>query len=130
MLCALIAGQAEEYYFSHVLELKGVADHEPVTAHRAIDKTIKSMFDSEYFGKKQKARLHRRLFIELTQNPDLCAYMANYQVSREVYDHLEKLVTSRISARAGKPYEELQAEREELARELTVHPDLSPLVVA
>jgi hypothetical protein len=93
-----------------------------------VEGAVKIMFDSEFFHSKQKNKLNRRLFSEIFGIER--HHHSNRHVAEKVTEALTEATKERIAARTGKPYEEDQAKRAELARELTVHPDRSPLVTA
>lgn len=125
MLAEMIAEQAENYFFARVIIFRGIADHDAVTAESAVDGAIHQLFDSEFFTPKQLAKLYRRLHTELRLQMPARRVLPNRELQRAVLDALSAMTRERIEKRASTTYDEVLERREELARELTVHPDLT-----
>jgi hypothetical protein len=136
LLCECVVEQAVLYYHSHFVlpNIANVSDCEAVDAGKAIDGAIKHMFDSDFFTSKQLARLYRRLHTELWPNLPLQnvskRHMSaqNDDIHARVRDELADKVKALISMRSDTTYERQLTERRELAREFTVHPDLTPAI--
>jgi hypothetical protein len=119
--------QAADYYRTHLVECSGVSDCTAVDAEVAIDRTIDEMF---YVDNKHKKRRNHHLVVrlhkELWPNQPIDEHRGTLIIDRFYANVRDTLGVRLQELLGGTIYEEMQREREKLARELSVHPDRAP----
>jgi hypothetical protein len=129
LLTERIVEQAAEYYQGHLVICEEVSDCIPVDSVAAIEGAITEMFYSPYFTKKRNAKLVRRLHDELWPDeviPSTGKGRLSIQTDR-LYDRVRRELAGQlqdlINMSSPEAYEIQQKKREDLARELSAHPD-------